>query len=488
MRNRFDLAVACAAVVIAASACARGGVSTGEAPVLTTPPPALAARPLEYPPFEETTLANGLRLIVVEHGTQPIVNVNLYVGAGSSADPVERAGLAGMTADLLTKGTTTRSATEISETIESVGGTIGANAGADWITLSANVLAEHLPLAMELVSESAIEATFPETEVELTRRLTLSGLQSALGQPGTIAQRTFDREVFGSEHPYGVKPIPGSVEAVTREEIQAFHERRFSAANALLVISGDVQFAEAVDLARRYFGDWRQGEPIPVNFPAPRNRAETEIHLVHRPGSAQTNILVGHIGLRPDTPDYYPLLVLNGVVGGGPDARLFQILREEKGWTYGSYSRFTRPLEIGYFSASAEVRPEVTDSTIVEILAQLHRIRNERVPEDELEAAKGFLSGSFPLRIETAAQIGAQIATTRLLGLPIEHVTEYRERVRAVTAEDVQRVAREYVRPEEAIVVVVGDAGDLLPRLEAIAPVRLFDVEGSVLEPGAIEN
>jgi zinc protease len=463
------------------------GPAIGPAPAReTTPPPPLAARRIAFPAFQEATLPNGLRLIVVEHRAQPLVSVNLYVPPGASADPVRQAGLAGMTADLLTKGTPDRTATQISEAIERVGGTLGASAGADWITLSASVLSEHLPLAMELVSESAIRPAFPETELELTRRRTLSSLQAALGQPGQIAQRTFDREVYGADHPYGVSPIPGSVQAVTREDVERFHRAHFGAANALLVVAGDVRVPEVEALARRFFGGWEGGAPARIGFPEPRVGAATRIHLVHRPGSAQTNIVIGHLGTRPDDPEFFALQVLNGVVGEHADARLFRILREERGWTYGSYSRFTRPREVGYFSASAEVRTEVVDSAVAEMLRQLHRIRTEPVPQDELEAAKGFLAGSFPLRIETAGQIGSQIARVRLLGLPIEQVTEYRERIQAVTAADVQRVAQRYVRPEQAVIIVVGDARALLTGLEAIAPVSLYDVEGRPLERATV--
>ncbi len=473
------------AVLVSVAACAPAGPPASLAPA--QPPPPLAERRIEFPPFHEAVLHNGLRLIVVEHRAQPVANVNLYVLSGAAADPAIRAGLAGMTADLLTKGTATRSATEIAETIERVGGNLGASAGADWITLSAGTLAEHLPLAFALVSESALRPNFPAEELELTRRRTLSGLQAALGQPGQIAQRTFDREVYGEEHPYGLNPVPGTVEGVTRDDVLAFHRTHFGAGNALLVVSGDVQAAEVEALARRHFGEWERGAASPVTFPAPVARERTRIVLVHRPGSAQSNILVGHLGLRPDTPDFFAVQVLNGVLGGGVDARLFQILREQRGWTYGAYSRFTRPREVGYFSANAEVRPEVTDSAVAEILTQLRRLREEPVSEEELEATKGFLAGSFPLRLETAGQIGSQIATTRLLGLPIEHLTEYRERIRAVTADDVQRVARQYILPDRAAIVVVGDATKIREALEPLAPVVMYDVEGRPLEAAALE-
>ncbi len=478
------LRLVCVAPVLALVA-SRPGVALAQA-FPTEPPPPLPERSIEFPTFVDRTLPNGLRLVVLEHRSQPLVSVNLYVGAGAAFVSPDRAGLASMTADLLTKGTVARTATEIAAEIERVGGSLNASAGVDWVTLSSQVLAEDLPLALELVSQSAMQPTFPAEELELTRRRTLSSLRSALGNAAAVAQRIFDREVYGASHPYGVSPVPSTVEAVTRDDIVAFHDRLFAASNALLIVAGDVDAARVEDLVVRHFGSWKRGEPARVEFPTTQHQDRTEIRLVHRPGSAQTNILIGHLGFRPATPDYFPLVVLNGVLGGHPDARLFKILREQRGWTYGSYSRFTRPREIGVFDAEAETRTEVTDSAVVEILAQMRRIREERVPEDELAATKSFLAGSFPLRIETAQQIATSIATTLLLGLPVENLTQYRERVLAVTAADVQRVAREYLRPEQAVVVVVGDAVELLPRLQTIAPVRVFDVEGEPLDPASL--
>lgn len=491
MNDRYPslsmIALAAAGVLVACAPTAEISVPAPVTEVRQQAPPPLPERPLGFPPFREMQLDNGLRIIVVEHSGQPLANVNLYVRSGAAAESAELAGLAGMVAELVTKGTTTRSATEIAETIEGAGGQLNSSAGNDWVTVSSSVLTDHLPLAFELVGDVALRPTFPDQEVAVTRRRTLSGLQAQLGQPGAIAQRQFLRDVYGADHPYGVSPIPGTVQAISRDDLVRFHRDHFTADNALLVVSGVVDAAAVEALARQHFGEWRRGAPARAGLAQPPVRQQTRIALVHRPGSVQSNIRVGHLAIRPDNPDYFPLTVLNNIVGGGTDARLFQILREERGWTYGAYSQLTRPVDIGYFVATAEVRTEVTDSALSEMLHQLHRIRDERVPADEFEGAKSFLAGSFPLRIETAGQIAGQIATARLLGLPIEYVSEFPQRIMAVTVDDVQRVAREYVRPDRASVVVVGDAREVLPMIESIAPVDLYDVEGAPLEREAIE-
>lgn len=449
------------------------------------PPPPLAERPVAFPAFEEAALPNGLPLLFVEHHGQPLVTVTLYVLGGSALDPAEQAGRAALVADLLTQGTPTRTAREIAETIEGVGGRLGASAGGDWISVSVSVLAEHAPLAFDLLADVVRRPTFPEQEFETVRRRTLSGLQAQLGQPGAIAARQFARVLYGS-HPYGVSATPATVERIAREDLVAFHREAFVPENALLVIAGALPRAEAEALARTHFGDWTGGPAPRVAFPEVAPPEATRIVLVHRPGSVQSTIRVGHPATRPGDPDFFALQVLNKVLGSGTDARLFQILREERGWTYGAYSQFTRPRDLGFFLATAEVRTEVTDSAVVEIMHQLRRLRDEAIPDEEFEAAVSFLAGSFPLRIETPGQIAAQVAQARLLGLDPDDVTEYRQRILAVTPEAVRAAARRHVRPDAAVILVVGDAAQLLERLEPIAPVDLYDVEGNPLERDAL--
>jgi zinc protease len=488
-RERVFSRFALATLTVALGACApaaQPGTAPGgpmaEGGSRSAPPPSLASRPLEFPGFRETQLANGMSVVIVEQAVQPIASVSLYVRSGAAVDPAAQIGRAEMTANLLTKGTTTRTANQISEAIEGIGGSLSAGAGSDWVTVSATVLAEHLPLAFELLSDVALNPTFPEDELELARRRTLSGLQAALAQPGELARRRFIREVYGPQHPYGTAPTMGTVQAIQRDDLIRFHREHFSAGNAMLVVAGAIGADDVERLARQHFGAWQAGARPALTWTAPPPREQTRIYLVHRPGTVQSNILIGHLGIRPDNPDFFPLQVLNRIVGGGTDARLFQILREEKGWTYGAYSRLTRPMDVGFFQASAEVRTEVTDSAVAEMLLQLRRVREEAVPAAEFESARAFLAGSFPLRIETPGQIASQIAQARLLGLPIEDVTRYRERIMAVTPQDVQRVARDYILPERAAVVVVGDARHIRAGLEAIAPVVLYDAEGEPLE------
>lgn len=452
-----------------------------------TPPAPLEQRPVRFPAFTETELPNGLRLLVVENHALPLANVTLHVRSGGAADPVEKLGLAQMTAALLDKGTATRTAVQIAETIEGVGGTINSGADPDGIALGVGVLSDQLPLAFELLSDAALRPAFPREEMETARAQQLAALRAAQGNPATLASRMFERQVFGAGHPYGRRATPQTVAALTRDDVVAFHRAHFIPRNALLVVAGDVTPAQARELARRWFGGWTGGAAPADAWPTHPSRGRTEIFLVHRPGSVQSSLYVGHAGLTPDDPDYYAAQVANMVLGAGGDSRLEQILRGEHGWTYSARSRFTRLLGGGAFSASADVRSAVTDSALAELMVQLRRVRDEPVTADEVERAKSFMIGSFPGMLETPAQAAGSLSATRLLGLPAEHLIQYPQRVAAVTAADVQRVAREYLHPDNAVIVVVGDATLILEGIRPIAPVSVFDVEGRPLDPATLQ-
>ncbi len=447
----------------------------------TRPPPPTELRAMQLPPFDEATLPNGLQIVVVENHRLPLVSVSLTMLGGASHDPAGKEGLASLTSDLLLRGTATRSADEIAAEIESVGSSLNASAGNDFFTLSTTVLKEHLELAFDLVGDVLLRATFPEEEVDLARTRILSGLRAQEAQPGFLAAKYFDAAVYG-EHPYGRTPASASVGSITREDVVGYAANRLRPGGAVLVVSGDISMAEARDMASRYFEGWSGTAAENRSWNVPEAKP-TEILLVNRPGSAQSNILVGNLTMRPGDPDYYATVVANRIFGGGADARLFLILREQNGWTYGAYSNHSRPEGVGRFQVNTEVRAEVTDSALAEILHQMRRLRTEPVPAEELDGAKGFLVGSFPLRIQTPQQIAGQVRNVRLLGLGDDYLRTYRERLAAVEADDIMGVARRRVLPDSAVIVVVGDGAKIYDGLSAISSVRIIDADGNPMTP-----
>lgn len=448
------------------------------AQVPTSPPPAMPLKPSKLPPTHEVTLPNGVRLLVVESHKLPVLALTLAMRAGDFADPAGKEGLAAMTADLLVKGGGGRTADQVSEAIERVGGSINAGTGPDALTVSANGLSGDAELIFGLVGDAVARPAFDAAEVDLERTQTLSGLRLQASQPAAIAARTFNRELYGAGA-YAKSATPASVGGITRDDILGFYRSRVKPQGALLVVSGDIDVATATRLANGAFKGW-SGAPAPLpSIGTPKPRAKQEIVLVHRPSSVQANVLVGGATFPATDPRAYSLIVANRVLGGGTASRLFTILREQKSWTYGSYSSLSRTRGVGDFTANVEARNEVVDSALVELLAQLRRLRSEPLTGAEFDRAKSAITGSFPLGIETAAQLGAAIANARLLGLPTDYVTTYRSRIAGVTPAKAQAVVREVVRPESAVIVVVGDATVLRDRLAKIAPVRVIRPDGT---------
>jgi predicted Zn-dependent peptidase len=421
-----------------------------------------------------------VQLVVIERPEQPVVSVTLSFRAGSSTDPAGKEGLSELVAELLSKGTATRSAEQIAAAIEGVGGSLSASSDEDFLTLSAEALSDQVALVFELLGDVTLRSSLAEGELELARTRALSTLALELSQPASLAGRFFAREIYG-RHPYGRSATRDSYKAITRDDVTHFAAERLRPVGALLVVAGDVTEPQVRELAAQAFAGWRHAPPPSPMPPAPPTKTATDIVLVHRPGSAQSNIVLGNTTTLPTDPGSYAARIATQVLGGGADARLFLILREQKGWTYGAFAALRRVRGLGYWQATAEVRTEVTDSAVSELLRQVERIRTETIPDAEIAAAKGFLVGSFPRTIETPGQIATQVAAVKLLGLGDDYLRLYRERLSAVTALQAKAAAARLFRRSALSVIVVGDGARIYDRLRAIAPVRLVDPDGRPL-------
>jgi zinc protease len=446
----------------------------------STPPAPTPLAPVRFPPFQQAVLPNGMNLLLVENHEQPVVSATLSFRAGAIFDKNGKEGTAELVAQLLTKGTPTHTADELSAAIEGVGGSISASSGDDFLTVSTDVLSDHADLAFDLLGDVVRRATFPADELELARTQAVSALALTLSQPGSVADRFFNKEIYG-RHPYGRSATTASYKAITRADITGFAASRLRPSGSLLVIAGDVTLARARALAQRAFGGWT-GVPATVTPPPPPPaHATTDILLVHRPGSVQGNIVIGNTTWLPTDPGYYAARIATQALGGGADSRLFMILREQKSWTYGSYAAIERKRGIGNWQATFEGRTEVVDSALVEMLKQIDNMRTRAMPDSEITNVKGFLVGSFPLTIETPAQVAQVVTSSRLLGLGPDYVRLYRERLQAVTALQARTAAARTYHRSGLTIVVVGDGEQLYNKLKAIAPVRMVDVDGKPL-------
>lgn len=470
------------ATLLLVAACAS---TTRQAPVSqafpTTPPAPTELRPAEYPPFQQATLSNGVRLVVVESDAHPVVSMSMAFAAGDSWAPDGREGLPSLLASLLTAGAGDRSSEEISELIESAGGYITASAGSDFLTVSAGGLSSTAPLIFELLGDAVARATIPESELSLERQQVLNSLRLAEGQPGSLAQRALMPALYGT-HPYARQRTARSIEAITRDDLVSYRDASLRPQGALLVVAGNISLADARRLAEQAFEGWT-GAPAPraVRPPVPV-RQSPEMILVHRPGSVQSTILVGNTTFGPRDERYHAAVVANHVLGGATQSRLFQILREERGWTYGASSALVRRADTGYLVAQTDVRTEVTDSALVELLAQMRRISGEPVGAGELEVAKASITGQFPLTVETAQQVAGAVLNQQLYGLPDDYLATYRTKIAAVQAAELAAAARAVARPDAGVIVVVGDGARIYQGIAGLAPMTIVSPQGDTLD------
>jgi zinc protease len=432
------------------------------------PPQPLPAKDVKFPPYAVRTLGNGLQVIAVSHHEQPAVSLRLIVRAGGSQDPVDKPGVATLAAALLDQGTTTKTAEQIATAIDSIGGVMRTGAGNDLSSIDAVVMKDSLDVALDLVSDVARNPAFAQEELERQRQQILSGLQVSYDDPNYLAGVVFDRLVYGF-HPYG-RPnagTPQSIATITRDDLTAFHKAWFGANNAILAIVGDVMPEEAFAGAERAFGAWGrapQGTPKPIDPPSPTRR----VIIVDRPGAVQTEIRVGNVALPRKHPDYLALDLAMKILGGEGGNRLHRVLRSERGLTYGASADINAWKDAGDVVADTDTRSESTGEALRLIVDELWRLQRERVSQRELADAQAYLTGSFPLTIETPGAIALQVLNAVIYGLDLNELQTFRERVNAVTPDDIQRVARAYLKPDRLSIVLVGDASAFAKQLPGV--------------------
>jgi predicted Zn-dependent peptidase len=446
-------------------------------------PPVLPPAPaLRVPAVQTATLPNGLELAVVEMHEVPVVDVTLLLRAGAVRDPVDLPGLATFTANMLDEGAGIRSALEIAEETAYLGASFSTSAGLEASQVSLHVPKRRLAPALDLMADVVLRPTFADSEVARQRDLRRSAIIQLRDQPTAIAPIAFNAIVFGSQHPYG-RPAAGtdvSTAALNRDRVTQFYQAYYRPNNARLLIVGDITMAEARRLVTDRFGAWARGDVPPLPQVAPPARAMRTIYLVDKPGAAQSVIRIGHVGVPRSSPDYAPLQVLNTILGGSFTSRLNQNLRESHGYSYGASSRFDMYRMAGPFRAYASVVTAKTDSSLIEFLRELRRVRDETVPAQELEKAKSYIGLSLPSDFETTGGSATQFADLLNNDLPLDFYSTYVQRINAVTSADVQRVARQYIDPDHFAILVVGDRSQIEAGIRALneGPIALRDIWG----------
>ncbi len=429
------------------------------------PPRPLAARPVKFPPYEIRTLPNGLQVVLVSQDEQPVVSARMLIRAGAAQDPKGKEGLAMLTAALLDQGTTTRSAAQIAEEIDFMGGLLGSGAGTDLSFVNTVSMSDGLAQALDLMSDVVRRPAFSAAEIDRQRSQALSSLKVAADDPDTVASQVIDRLVFGF-HPYGL-PSSGtepSLSGLTRDDFVNYHKAWFVPNNALIAIVGAVPADQAFAQVQRVFGDWARGEVpafAPIDPPPPVKR----VVVIDKPGSVQTEIRAGHLAIPRKHPDHLIMDQVVKILGGEGGNRLQQVLRTQKSLTYGASADLDAYKMAGGVIAETDTRTEATTEALRTVVEEFSRLQRERVYDGELEGAQNFLAGSFPLSIESPDAIATRVLNQLFYDLPLEELPAYPERVRSVTPDDVQRVARALLKPGQLSVVLVGDADKFIGQL-----------------------
>lgn len=415
----------------------------------------VAAAPLA----ERQVLENGLTLLVRSSRALPIVNIKVMVQSGSLWEQEGRAGLANLTALLLTRGTATRTAAQIDESVDFIGASLSSSAGRDLSELDLTVLKKDLPKGLELLADALLHPAFDQGEITRKVQELKAALRKRQEDPGDVAQEVFDDLVFGS-HPYGrlLEGREATLTAITRDEIVGFYRDHYTPERIFVTVVGDVDRSEITGQIRALLGSWPQGkatvkratEPTPLQGKIVVKKVDRSV--------TQANIILGHQGIRRDNPDFYALTVMNYILGGGGfSSRLVERIREQKGWAYDVSSQFSPGLERGSFQVVLQTKNETAGPAIQEVVRELQKIREQGVTDQELADAKAYLTGSFPLRLDTNAKLAGLISSVEYYKLGLDYADRYRTLIDGISKEDILRVARTYLRPDGYVLVVVAD-------------------------------
>jgi zinc protease len=446
------------AVVLVLAAASVAAPLAQQAPDRSKPPAVGPPPALNLPPLEKRTLSNGLPVWVMGIHKVPTVHVQLVIKSGSGADPVQKFGLASLTADMLDEGAGTRSALEIADAVDYLGAALNTEARSDASSVDLHVPVARLADALSIFGEVVTNPTFPESELKRLREEALTSLVQAQDDPEQLVQFAFPRLLFGATHRYGTLSMgtATALKGITVADLKAFHAAEYRPGNATVVVTGDIAPDTIVPLLEKALGGWKGGAGTALQIPQAPQVTGRRIVLIDKPGAAQSQIRIGSVGVPRSTPDYFALSVLNTILGGSFGSRLNINLREQHGFAYGASSSFDMRRGAGPFFAAAGVQTDKTSEALTEFFKELTRI-HETVPADELERAKNLLALALPRRFETTRAMAGSLSQIFVYDLPADFYATYGDRVRAVTAADVKRVADKYIVPDKMLVVIVGD-------------------------------
>lgn len=447
-------------------------------PPLPGPP-----KDVEFPDYFDTTLPNGINLLVIENNKIPAVSVRLVFKDAGSYHDNDKYGLASMTAEMLTKGTTNRSASTISEEIDFIGGSLSSGSDWDGSYVSLSLLKKHLSSGIEVLSDVVINPVFSDDELSRAKEQRLSSLLQAKDDAGSLSDKMFSKVVFEGM-PYG-HPAEGTEQSVTnmtRSDLETFYKQNYIAGNLIIAFVGDITVEEAVSITDKYFSKLStfttnsESNHQPVELPVTNT-----VYIVNKPEAVQSNLRIGHVGISRNNPDFIAVSVMNTILGGYFGSRINFNLREKHGFTYGARSYFNPRLVSGDFSVDTDVRSEVTDTSVGLVIEELQRITSEEITDDELQTVKNYLTGVFPLQLETANAVASRVINLKLYNLPKDYYNKYISAINNLTKQDILNAAKKYIYPGNLFIVISGDAGKIKDKLSKFGSVQVYDADGNKL-------
>jgi zinc protease len=460
-----------------------GSVRAAQAQVVQ-PPPAGPLRPYTFPKVEQFTLDNGLKVVVVEKHTLPVVEGRLMLDAGALREPANKNGLASLTGRLLTEGTGDLTGAEFSRRMESLGAQFSAAAGFSTSFADVVALKNVFPEAMALAARTVISPNLPEGEFNRVKNQALASYQQRMARTSGLAGDAFIRAGFDTAAPFS-RPAGGTtatISGITHQDVVNWHRTMYAPNAGTLLLVGDLTLAEARALAQQTYGGWKASRPALAAATNPvRSYSGTRVILIDRPGSVQSSIVIGQAGFKATDPDYIPMVALNQVFGGAFSSRVNMNLREKHGYTYGAGSFLDLRSGAGAFELSSDVRTNATDSALAEVINEYRTIVKEPVPAPELQGAVNSIVASFPNSVQTVQGLSAQLQGLIIWGLPLDFYSTYRERLAAMTPEDIRRTATGRLTPDDLIIVVAGDLSKIEAAIRArnLGAVEVWDAQGN---------
>ena len=455
----------------------KGVVIKGKAPVSDT------VLKVVLPKAQHADLANGVHLIVLEDHRVPQVSIQIQMrGAGGYYDPADMPGLASITAAMVSEGTKTRTSQQIATELDRLAANAGAGtaSSSETTVLSLGAMTEHLDKVLDIATDMLLNSTFPEQELARYKTRMKGNLVQQRAQPAYLAQEAYGRVVFGT-HPAGRMMTAEALDKITRDAIVNFHATRYAPDYAYIGVIGDVTLADIKKRLETSLAGWTKKGLPQLSVADPDAIGPARVTLIDRPGSVQTNLIVGTQMINRTSPDYDVARLADTIIGGGPSGRLFLNLREDKGYTYGAYSRMTTLRYRGDWSASAEVRTEVTEPALTEMMKEIARMRDERIPDKEFADKKRSLVASFALSLESPGAILSNYIVSYIYKLPADYWDKYPARVMAITQDQVQAVAKKYLDASRLQIVAVGDGKKIAEGLKKFGKVETFDAEGKAI-------